>query len=192
MDIDYAIRKDEPPAITKTSTSAEIALYEQWERSNRLSMMFIKTRISAGIRGSVDQHEKVKDLLKAIDEQFVTSDKTLANTLIMKLSSLRLTSIRGVCEHIMQMRDIAAQLKKLKVDMSEFFLVHYILNTLPHQYGTFKISYNTHKDKCSINEFLTMCIQEEGRLVMKQGESVMLATHRKGKQHAKLKGKGKR
>ena len=41
MDIDYAIRKDEPPALTKTSTAADITLYERWERSNRLSMMFI-------------------------------------------------------------------------------------------------------------------------------------------------------
>uniref|UniRef100_A0A2N9J7I7 Integrase catalytic domain-containing protein n=1 Tax=Fagus sylvatica TaxID=28930 RepID=A0A2N9J7I7_FAGSY len=160
MDIDYAIRKDEPPALTDTSTAADITLYERWERSNRLSMMFIKTRISAGIRGSVDQHEKVRDLLKAIDEQFVTSDKALASTLIMKFSSLRLTSVRGVREHIMQMRDTVAQLKKLEVEMSESFLVHYILNTLPHQYGPFKISYNTHKEKWSINELMTMCVQE--------------------------------
>uniref|UniRef100_A0A2N9I4A8 Retrovirus-related Pol polyprotein from transposon TNT 1-94 n=1 Tax=Fagus sylvatica TaxID=28930 RepID=A0A2N9I4A8_FAGSY len=191
MDIDYAIRKDEPPALTDTSTAADIALYERWERSNRLSMMFIKTRISAGIRGSVDQHEKVRDLLKAIDEQFVTSDKALASTLIMKFSSLRLTSVRGVREHIMQIRDIVAQLKKLEVEMSESFLVHYILNTLPHQYGPFKISYNTHKDKWSINELMTMCVQEEGRLVMEQGESAMLATRGKGKSQANQKGKGK-
>jgi hypothetical protein len=70
--------------------------------------VFIETRISAGIRGSVDQHEKVRDLLKAIDEQFVTSDKALASTLIMKFSSLRLTRVRGVREHIMQIRDIVA------------------------------------------------------------------------------------
>ncbi|XP_068657853.1 uncharacterized protein [Aristolochia californica] len=101
MDIDYAIRKDEPPTIIDTSTAVEITLYERWERSNHFSMMFIKTRIFAGIRGSVDQHEKVKDLLKAIDDQFVTLDKVLADTLIMKLSSLRLTNMRGVRKHIM-------------------------------------------------------------------------------------------
>ncbi|KAA8520797.1 hypothetical protein F0562_014931 [Nyssa sinensis] len=81
MDIDYAIRKDEPPAVTNTSTEAKIALYEHWEqRSNRLSVLFIKTKISTGIRGSVDQHTKVCDLLKAIDEQFITSYKVLAST----------------------------------------------------------------------------------------------------------------
>ena len=93
--------------------------------------MFIKTKILAGICGSVDQHEKVWDLLKVIDDQFITSNKALASTLIMKFSSLRLTSVKGVREYIMQMRDIWAQLKKPEVDMFESFLVHFILNSLP-------------------------------------------------------------
>ena len=93
----------------------------------------------------------------------------------MKFSSLRLTSVKGVREHIMQMRDTMAQLKKLEVEISESFLVHYILNTLPNQYRPFKISYNTHKDKWSINELMTMCVQEEERLEMEMGESTMLA-----------------
>ncbi|KAL6326151.1 hypothetical protein AAG906_001026 [Vitis piasezkii] len=120
--------------------------------------MYIKTKINAGIRGSIEQHENVRELLKAIDEQFVTSDKALASTLIMKFTSLKLTAIRGVREHIMEMRDIVAQLKKLEVEMFESFLVHFILNTLPTQDGPFKISYNTHKDKWSINELMTMCV----------------------------------
>jgi hypothetical protein len=40
--------------------------------------MFIKTKISVGIRGSIEHHENVKDLIKAIDEQFVSSDKACA------------------------------------------------------------------------------------------------------------------
>lgn len=178
IDIDYAIRKDEPPAITDESTPAAITLYERWERSNQLSVMFIKTKVTGGIRGFVDQHENVCDLLKAIDDQFVTSEKALASTLIMKFSSYRLTSVKGVCEHIMKMRDISAQLKKLEVDMSDSFLVHYILNYLPSEYGSFKISYNTHKDKLSINELMTMCVQEEERLVMEQSESALLTSTR--------------
>ena len=59
MDIDYAIRKDEPPAISVTSTKATIELYENWERSNRLSIMFIKTHISTSICGSIEKHDKV-------------------------------------------------------------------------------------------------------------------------------------
>ncbi|XP_030475148.1 uncharacterized protein LOC115692450 [Syzygium oleosum] len=131
MDIDYVIRKDEPLAPTDTSTAAEIAIYEQWERSNRLSVMFIRTKVSPSIRGSVAQHSNAKALLEAIDAQFETSEKAHAMTLIMKFSSLKLTSVRGVREHIMKMRDIAAQLKNLEVEISESFLVYYILNTLP-------------------------------------------------------------
>ena len=127
----YVIRKDEPPAITDESRSIDVALYEWWEQSNWLSVMFIKTKISIEIRGFVNQHEKVRDLLKAINDQFITSDKALANTLIMKFSSLWLTSMKGVHEYIMQMWDISAQLKKLEVDMYESFLMHFILNTLP-------------------------------------------------------------
>ena len=190
MDIDYAIKKDKP-TITNTSITVEKALYEQWERSNRLSLMFIKTKISDGIRDSVDQHDNVKALLKAIDEQFVTSDKAFANTLIMKFSSLRLTNVSGVRERIMQMRDIATQLKTFEVEMSDSFLVHFILNTLPQQYEPFKISYNTHKDKWSINELLTMCVQEEGRLKMELGESALMTMEGNDQNQAKKKGKGK-
>ncbi|KAG6483039.1 hypothetical protein ZIOFF_059679 [Zingiber officinale] len=88
-DVDYAIRKDEPPP-------ENIALYEKWERSNHLSIMFIKTKISDGIRGSLEHYDNVRDLLKAIDDQFVSSDKALASTLIHQFSSMKLSGIHGV------------------------------------------------------------------------------------------------
>ena len=106
MDIDYAIRKDDPP-INEINTQDEIFLHEQRECFNRLSVMFIKTKTSAGIRGYVEQHNNVKGSLKAIDEQFETSDNSLASILIMKFSSMRLTSVRNMREHIMKMRDLA-------------------------------------------------------------------------------------
>nr|XP_029152372.1 uncharacterized protein LOC112782389 [Arachis hypogaea] len=86
----------------------------------------------------------VNDYMKAIDEQFESSSKALARTLMAQLSSMRLTGVRDVREHIMRLRDIAAQLKALEVEISDSFLVHLILNFLPVQYGPFKISYNTH------------------------------------------------
>ena len=91
----------------------------------------------------------------------------------------------------MQMRDIAAQLKTLVVEMFNSFFVHYILNTFPQQYGPFKISYNTHKDKWLINELLTMGVQEEERLKMELRESVLMATEEKDHNQAKKKWKGK-
>ncbi|XP_073313519.1 uncharacterized protein [Primulina huaijiensis] len=123
MDIDYAILKDEPYVITENNIPDDVDLYEKWDRSDRLCVIFIKTKISAGMRGYVDQHNNVRELLKPIDEQFQSSDKALVSTVILKLSSLWLTSVRGVRKHIMKMRDIAAQFPPLAVAMSETFLV---------------------------------------------------------------------
>ena len=108
----------------------------------------------------------------------------------MQFSSTKLIRIRGVRDHIMGLRDISTQLKTLEVTLSETFLVHFILNTLPQQYSPSKISYNTPKDKWSNNELLTMCVQEEGRLMMEDGERVNLTTSgKKRKDQAKRKGK---
>jgi gag-polypeptide of LTR copia-type len=118
--------------------------------------MFIKIKLSQAIRGSVEGQTNVKSLLKALDEQFASSDKANTMTLIMKLTFLRLTTVTGVREHIMKMgvrehimkmKDIVAQLRSLEMEISECFLVYFILNTLSVQYDPFKISYNTHKEK---------------------------------------------
>lgn len=54
---------------------------------------------------------------------------------------------KGVCKHIIEMKDIVAQLKSFKVEIFESFLAHFILNSLPMKYGPSKIFYNTHKKK---------------------------------------------
>lgn len=151
--------------------------------------MYIKAKISDEIRGFINEkHKDVRALLKTIDDQFVFLEKFLASTLIMRFSSLRLTSIKGVREHIMELEDIAAQLKTLGIDMSDDFVVYYALNTLPSPYRPFKISYHTHKEKWSISYLMTMCAQEEIRLVNEMGDSAMLATTHKKSKSGKSRG----
>ncbi|XP_059441989.1 uncharacterized protein LOC132174333 [Corylus avellana] len=129
--------------------------------------------------GSILECHKAKEFIQAVEEQFVSSDKALASTLMKKLSSKTFDNSRSVREHIMKMKDMSAQLKSLEVDISESFLVHFILNSLPSKYTHFKISYNTHKDKWSANELLSMCVQEEERLKHEMPQSVHMATHDK-------------
>ncbi|GMI76028.1 hypothetical protein HRI_001272100 [Hibiscus trionum] len=171
MDIDYAIMKSEPH-ITDTSNQVDLALYEKWERSNRCSV-FIKSKIPADVRGSIEHYKNVKELLITTEKQFQTSQKSLASTLIMKFTSLKPITVKDVRDHINKMRNLVARLKALEVEMSESYMVQYILNTFPPQYESFKISYNTHKDKWSIDELLTMCDQKEGRLTLKMKESAL-------------------
>ncbi|KAF7148069.1 hypothetical protein RHSIM_Rhsim03G0106800 [Rhododendron simsii] len=165
MDHDLAIREDEPPKPTNESSIAVRVAYHRWERSNRLSLMLIKTHINSSIRNSIPSYDKAKDYMKAIEEQFVSSDKALPSTLMNRLSRMKHNSSRSVREHIMEMRDIMARQKSLEIEISDSFLVHFILNSLLAEFGPFKISYNTHKEKWSINELLTICVQEEERIV---------------------------
>ncbi|XP_031106313.1 uncharacterized protein LOC116010961 [Ipomoea triloba] len=144
IEMDFAIQNKEPPPITDDSTEDEKKFHAQWTRSNRLCMYFIKTRIPRSIRGSVDHFDKVEPLFKAIDDEYATSNKALASTLIMKFVGLRLSTVKGTRKHIMQVRDIAAQLKKQGIILPDTFVVHFALNTLPQHYSPFKISYNTH------------------------------------------------
>ncbi|RDX73354.1 hypothetical protein CR513_47053, partial [Mucuna pruriens] len=96
----------------------------------------------------------------------------------MQFSSMKLIGIKGVHDHIMHIWDIVAQLNGLEVTMSKSFL-----------YAPFKISYNTHKEKWSINELLIICIQEKERFIMEEGEKVNLTTYEKNKNQAKNKDK---
>ncbi|MCD9639012.1 hypothetical protein HAX54_023250, partial [Datura stramonium] len=57
--------------------------------------------------------------MQVIDERFVRSDKALPNTLMKRLSSMTFERSRTVCEHIMEMRDIIAKLKSLKVNKGQ-------------------------------------------------------------------------
>lgn len=86
----------------------------------------------------------------------------------------------------MKMRDIATQLRSLKVEIFELFLVYLILNSLPPEYEPFKVFFNIYKKKWLINKFLT-CVQEDWRLKHEISESIHYANH--AKWNAK-KGKG--
>jgi hypothetical protein len=51
LELDLALRVDEPPALKDTSTPLEVTKHERWERSNRLSLMSMKSHVTMGIRG---------------------------------------------------------------------------------------------------------------------------------------------
>ncbi|OWM91291.1 hypothetical protein CDL15_Pgr000235 [Punica granatum] len=77
--------------------------------------MLMKSRVSKSIRGVVGEVTKAKNFLKAIKEQFAKSDKALVSTLMKRLISKTFDSSKGVPTHITKMRDLAPQLKTLKM-----------------------------------------------------------------------------
>jgi hypothetical protein len=85
MDLDHALRTDPPAALTDASKSDQKRAYEQWERSNRMSLMIIKNSISVAIRGAIPDSENAKEYLSSVEEQFKGTSKAHASTLILKM-----------------------------------------------------------------------------------------------------------
>ena len=101
---------------------------------------------------------------------------------------------RTMHEHVLKMTTLASKLKTLGMNVDEYFLVQFILNSLPHeQYSPFQMNYNTIKDKWNVNELTSMLIQEETRLKNQKTHSVHLLNHQKAEKNSKRKsGKNKK
>ena len=190
MDLDHALRTDPPAALTAESTADQKRAYEQWERSNRMSLMIIKNSISVAIRGAIPDSENAKEYLSSVEEQFKGTSKAHASTLILKMLTTKYDGTSGVREHIMMMSDMANKLKGMDMEISEGFLVHFIMTSLPMQFGPFKINYNTQKEKWKMSELIAMCVQEEERLKVEKPDVVHVATTNTNKRKGSWKGKG--
>ena len=53
MDLDYALKETTPTKPTFESTNEQKVLYENWEHSNRMSLMIMKDSITLAICGAI-------------------------------------------------------------------------------------------------------------------------------------------
>ncbi|XP_042472111.1 uncharacterized protein LOC122054739 [Zingiber officinale] len=82
MDLDLALRIEQPTAPTDTSSSELRAKYEKWDRSNHMSLMIIKCGIPEAFRGAVSNNvTKAKEYLDEIEKRFAKSDKAETSTI---------------------------------------------------------------------------------------------------------------
>ena len=158
MDLDFALRVDEPPKPTEFSTADQKTNYEKWERSNRMSLMITKHSISDSIRGAMPEEDNAKKFLSQIADRFIASEKVETSTHLSKLVSMRYTGKGNIREYIMEMSNLVTKLRALKLEFSEKILVHLVLISLPAQFGPFKINYNTQRDKWTLNELIAHCV----------------------------------
>ncbi|RVW78462.1 hypothetical protein CK203_050487 [Vitis vinifera] len=86
----------------------------------------------------------------------------------------------NIREYIMEMSNLVTRFKALKLKLSEDILVHLVLISLPTQFSPFKISYNTQKEKWTLNELIAQCVQEEERMKQEKLESAHLASTSQG------------
>jgi hypothetical protein len=119
LDLDVALESEKPAAITSNSSAKEKSTFKAWERSNRLSLKFMRMTVENNIKSNLPTTENVKEFLKSVEERFRTTDKSLAGTLVAKLTTMKFDGMRGMHEHVLEMTNLAAQLKTLEMNVNE-------------------------------------------------------------------------
>ncbi|KAF7129770.1 hypothetical protein RHSIM_Rhsim10G0161400 [Rhododendron simsii] len=92
--------------------------------------MFMRMTIANNIKTTLPDAEDAKVYLTSIETPFKQADKSLAGTLMAKLTTMKYDGSRGMYEHVLEMTNLAAQLKNLGMSVDEFFLVQFVLNSL--------------------------------------------------------------
>ena len=104
---DLALREDKPAA--PTNPNGDRTAIEKWERCNKLATMTIKQTITPAICGAIPDKDQAgndltaKEYLAKVEENFKSSSKTYASTLIMKMMTSQYDGQSGIREHIMSM-----------------------------------------------------------------------------------------
>jgi len=170
LDIDYALHHNAPVEPKPEDENYDILKKEydeakaKWDISNRKCLMIIRSSIIDTIRGAIPDTQTARDYLAKVEEQFKGSSKVYATTLIKRLVGEKYDATGSLREHIMKKCHMAAKLKSMEMEISDGFLVHFIMSSLPQEFSPFVINYNSMKIKWGIDELIAMCVQEEERL----------------------------
>ncbi|WVZ22501.1 hypothetical protein V8G54_001045 [Vigna mungo] len=144
--------------------------------------------MAENVKPSMPKTESTKEFMRMIKEysQSDITDKSIVGTLMSELTTKKFDWSQPIHEHVTGMANIAARLKSMGMEVNESFLVQFIMNSLPPEFGQFQVNYNTIKDKWNFQEIKAMLVQEEGRLKKMRDHSIHLTTH-EGPSFSKVK-----
>ncbi|XP_047309706.1 uncharacterized protein LOC124913136 [Impatiens glandulifera] len=101
-----------------------------------MCLMIIKRDILEASRGAVSKDiTNVKVFLMKIEKRFVRNDKAETGAILARLITLKYKGNGNIREHILEMSHIISRLNALKLDLSEYLLVHLILLLPPAHYN---------------------------------------------------------
>ena len=127
--------------------------------------------IENNIKSTIPKTKSAKEHMKFVEERSQSDfvDKSSTGALMGTLTTMKFDDSCTMHEHVTEMINIVTKLKSMGMEVNENFLVQFIINSLPSQYASFQMGYNTIKDKWNVRELHNMLIQEEARL-KKQGD----------------------
>ncbi|KAK9725155.1 hypothetical protein RND81_05G125900 [Saponaria officinalis] len=115
----------------------------------------MRMTMAKNIKPSMPKTEKAREFMQKVKEC----------SLMSQLATKRFDWSQPIHDHT-HMSNLASKLKTLGMDVSETFLVQFIMNSLPFEF-----------DKWNFQELKAMLIQEEGRLKKMRDQAVHLVGH---------------
>ena len=150
MDLDLALLMDEKLAtITETSSEEDKSLYHAWKKSNQLSLSLMKITLAENVKPSMPKTDDAKEFMEKIKEysQSDITDKSIVSSLMNELTTKKFDWSQPIHDHVTGMANLATKLKSMGMDVSESFLVQFIINSLPTEFGQFHVNCNTINEK---------------------------------------------
>lgn len=173
MDYDIALKWDalkEPAADANADVKKK---YERWEKANRMAKLIMLKTMTPSMRGSIPRTESAKDFLAAIGQKFKESEKGEKGALLNRLTEMKYDGRGCVRAHIMNMADIAHKLKELNMTIDDDMMVHFALNSLPKEFKTLKSSYVAQKESWTLDDLITISVQEENNIIMERDQKAV-------------------
>jgi hypothetical protein len=138
----------------------------------------VKNTIEPAIMGSITDCATILEYLEKLMNQYTGSSKTYSTQLIKQLVSERYNG-GGIREHIHRMVNQNNKLKSLDLAFKEDHIVHLVFASLPKEFDTFIVNYNTQPHTWDIEKTIAMCVQEEERIKSTTGGSLNYVNKKK-------------
>ena len=146
----------------------------KWEISNKKCLKIMQTKMSEAIRASIPEKNAdgveytAAEYLAIVDSQHTRHSKTYASTIISNLVTMKYNG-GGIRDHILKMSNMNGKLAEMDMVLPDEFVVHLVFKSLPPEFSTFAINYNSMTEKWDMHKLIAMCVQEEERLKAQNG-----------------------
>jgi gag-polypeptide of LTR copia-type len=155
------------PSRFNTATNGDLSPnpeYEVWHKQDQLILAWILSSISPSLLTQVVRCDTAAEVWTTINQLY--SSQSMAKVLDLKLQ-LQITKKGGstCADFIQKMQSITDRLRSIGIDITDQELVLYILQGLTSDFESFVTALSTRSIPPSMNEFSTLLLAHEARIL---------------------------